>query len=66
MSVRDLIPFGRERSQVPGLFRDDEHDPFLSLHRQMNRLSDDAFRDFGSGLPSFGPSVPSGFCKMRK
>lgn len=33
MSVRDLIPFGRERSQLPNLFRDDERIPFLSLHR---------------------------------
>jgi HSP20 family protein len=52
MSVRDLIPFGRERSQVPSVFRDGERDPFLSLHRQVNRLFDDVFRDFGSGLQS--------------
>jgi len=49
MSVRDLIPFGRERGQVPSVFRDDERDPFLSLHRQVNRLFDDVFRNFGPG-----------------
>jgi HSP20 family protein len=55
MSVRDLIPWGRSNgSQVPNLLRDDDRDPFLSLHREVNRLFDDAFRGFGSGLPSFG------------
>jgi HSP20 family protein len=55
MSVRDLIPWGRNNgSQVPNLLRDDDRDPFLSLHREVNRLFDDVFRGFGSGLPSFG------------
>ncbi|GAA3101215.1 Hsp20/alpha crystallin family protein [Rhizobium viscosum] len=54
MSVRDLIPWGRSNgNQVPGLPRDDDRDPFLSLHREVNRLFDDVFRGFGSGLPSF-------------
>jgi len=52
MSVRDLIPWGR--NQAATLYRDDERDPFLSLHREVNRLFDDAFRGFGSGLSSFG------------
>ena len=54
MSVRDLIPWGREESRVPSLFRDSERDPFLSLHREVNRLFDDAFRGFDGGLPSVG------------
>jgi HSP20 family protein len=55
MSVRDLIPWNRNNgNQVPGLFRDGDRDPFLSLHREVNRLFDDAFRGFGSNLPSFG------------
>jgi HSP20 family protein len=55
MSVRDLIPWGRNNSsRVPDLLRDDDRDPFLSLHREVNRLFDDVFRGFGSGLPSFG------------
>ena len=55
MSVRDLIPWGRNNgSQVPNLLRDDDRDPFLSLHREVNRLFDDVFRGFGSDLPSFG------------
>lgn len=55
MSVRDLIPWGRNNgNQVPSLPRDDDRDPFLSLHREVNRLFDDVFRGFGSGLPSLG------------
>ncbi len=55
MSVRDLIPWGRNNgNQVPTALRDDDRDPFLSLHREVNRLFDDVFRSFGSGLPAFG------------
>jgi len=55
MSVRDLIPWGRNNGNQPAsIFRDGERDPFLSLHREVNRLFDEAFRSFGSGLPSFG------------
>lgn len=55
MSVRDLIPWGRNNgNRVPSLLRDDDRDPFLSLHREVNRLFDDVFRGFASGLPSFG------------
>lgn len=52
MSVRDLIPWSRDRSQIPSLFRHDERDSFLSLHREVNRLFDDVLRGFGDGLPS--------------
>lgn len=53
MSVRDLIPWGRNNGNpVPSLLRDNDRDPFLSLHREVNRLFDDVFRGFGSGLPS--------------
>ena len=55
MSVRDLIPWSRGNGdQLPTVFRDSDHDPFLSLHREVNRLFDDMFRGFGSGLPAFG------------
>jgi HSP20 family protein len=54
MNVRDLIPWGRNTgSQAPTVFRESDRDPFLSLHREVNRLFDDAFRSFGSGLPAF-------------
>ncbi len=38
----------------PRAFRESDRDPFLSLHREVNRLFDDVFRGFGSGLPSVG------------
>ncbi len=62
MSVRDLIPWGRSSgNQVPSVLRDGDRDPFLSLHREVNRLFDDVFRGVGSNLPSIvGASAFSG------
>lgn len=58
MGVRDLIPWGRAgSSQAPTLYRDEDRNPFLSLHREVNRLFDDVFRSFDSRLPAFG-SLP--------
>ncbi|GAA4107310.1 Hsp20/alpha crystallin family protein [Aminobacter aganoensis] len=55
MSVRDLIPWGgNDGNQLPSVFRDDDRDPFLSLHREVNRLFDDVFRGFDSRLPALG------------
>ncbi|MFC4625558.1 Hsp20/alpha crystallin family protein [Daeguia caeni] len=57
MSVRDLISWGRNNgNQVSGSLRENERDPFLSLQREINRLFDDVFRGFGSGLPAFSAS----------
>ena len=46
MSVRDLIPWSRGGSQAPSIYRGDDMDPFLSLHRNVNRLFDEVFRGF--------------------
>jgi HSP20 family protein len=46
MAMRDLIPWSRSSSPAPSVFRDVEQNPFLSLHREVNRLFDDAFRGF--------------------
>ena len=46
MSVHDLIPWSRGSSQAPSLYRGDNMDPFLSLHRNVNRLFDEVFRGF--------------------
>ena len=55
MNVRDLVPWGRNNnSQAPSAYRDSEQHPFLSLHREMNRLFDDVFREFDTRLPSMG------------
>jgi HSP20 family protein len=49
--VRDLIPWGRSNNQAPAAYRDDDRSPFLSLHREMNRVFDDFFRDFDMRVP---------------
>jgi HSP20 family protein len=51
MSVRDLIPWGRSNNKAPASYPDDGRNPFLSLHREMNRVFDDFFRDFDMRLP---------------
>jgi HSP20 family protein len=45
MNKRDLIPWARNQQMAPGRYRD-EGDPFMTLHREMNRLFDDVFRGF--------------------
>ena len=47
MALRDLITWGRDQPSVPSR-RGDEVSPFLTLHREMNRLFDDAFNNFGA------------------
>lgn len=54
MSVRDLIPWGRSNNRAPAPYREDDRNPFLSLHREMNRVFDDFFRDFDMRLPMMG------------
>ncbi|MGX5774428.1 Hsp20/alpha crystallin family protein [Methylorubrum zatmanii] len=50
MSVRDLIPWGRgTNAPVPSRMRDEPASPFLTLHREMNRLFDEVFSGFGTG-----------------
>ncbi len=50
MAIRDLIPWNRGRE--PTLRREEEFNPFLTLHREVNRLFDDVFRGFD--LAPFG------------
>ena len=52
MAVRDLIPWGRNRTSVPSTMQSSELDPFLTLHREMNRVFEDALRRVDPGLPS--------------
>jgi len=44
MNMRDLIPWNRGRDVTTR--RGDDINPFLTLHREMNRLFDDVFRGF--------------------
>ena len=50
MAIRDLIPWTRDRDVA--VRRGGNQDPFLTLHREMNRLFDDVFRGFD--LSPFG------------
>ena len=61
MSMKDLIPWRRDDA-MPSTRSLDEPTSFLSLHRQMNRLFDDFFRDFDApfrrnGLSTGWPNV---------
>jgi len=52
MSVRDLIPWGRNTAaSMPSTMRTEPTGPFLTLHREMNRLFDDVFSGIG-GVPT--------------
>ena len=54
MNMRDLIPWGRNAQTTPSPYRE-EADPFMTLHREMNRLFDDVFRGFDiTPFSSFG------------
>lgn len=44
MSMRDLIPWNRGRDVT--VRRGEDTNPFLTLHREVNRLFDDMFRGF--------------------
>jgi HSP20 family protein len=61
MAIRDLIPWNRNRDVA--VRRDDEFNPFLTLHREVNRLFDEAFRGFDlapfGGIGAFGRGWPS-------
>ena len=43
MAMRDLIPWGRQESRAPALYRDEKRSPFVSLRREVDRLFDDFF-----------------------
>jgi HSP20 family protein len=45
MAIKDLIPWNNRGREV-GLQRSTEVHPFLTLHRETNRMFDDVFRGF--------------------
>jgi HSP20 family protein len=49
LNMRSMIPWGRSRGAVAPRSTD-EGFPFMTLHRQMNRLFDDFFRDFDTPM----------------
>ena len=63
MAMRDLIPWSRQQSMAPSLFREREFAPLTSFHREIDRLFDDFFRSptlgnfAGTGGMTSWPSV---------
>ncbi|QND64653.1 Hsp20/alpha crystallin family protein [Mesorhizobium loti] len=57
MSVRDLIPWNRGNNQAPSVYRGGDVDPFMSLHRDVNKLFDEVFRGFDTPTV-FGRMTP--------
>ena len=55
MTMRDLLPWGRSRgTQALTPYREEGRDPFLTFHREFDRLFDDFFRSFDGRLPAMG------------
>jgi HSP20 family protein len=59
MSMRDLIPWSRNRN-LPSSSGGDNVNPFLALHREMNRIFDDFARGFDMPMLSGGSGGSSG------
>jgi HSP20 family protein len=61
MTMRDLIPWGRQTSsnQAPVPSREGEMSPFFSLRREVDRLFDDFFRMPSLGFAGSAMSWPS-------
>jgi HSP20 family protein len=57
MAFRDLVPWSRNQPLAPA--RGDAFEPFFTFHREMNRLFDDVFRNFGA-LSRNGGSLMEG------
>ncbi|MBO4225436.1 MULTISPECIES: Hsp20/alpha crystallin family protein [Bradyrhizobium] len=58
MAFRDLIPWSKNQELAPTR---ENFDPFITLHREMNRLFDDVFRGFGSFGPISSPLLEGRF-----
>ncbi|GLQ55086.1 Hsp20/alpha crystallin family protein [Devosia nitrariae] len=55
MRMRDLIPRNRSGGRGLSIYGNEGSDPLLSLHREMDRLFDDALRGFGSRFSDLTP-----------
>jgi len=62
MAIRDLIPWTKNQELAPAR---ENYDPFLTFHREMNRLFDDVFRGFGSSSLSPRMEGPFGWPKIE-
>jgi HSP20 family protein len=58
MGFRDLIPWSKNQELVPTR---DSFDPFITFHREMNRLFDDVFNGFGTSGRTGSPLMEGRF-----
>ena len=58
MGIRDLVPWNKGQQLST---RQESLDPFLALHREMNRLFDDVLRGFGPLGRAGGPLMEGQF-----
>jgi HSP20 family protein len=58
MALRDLVPW-KDSSHNVAVQRNETGNPLLALHREMNRMFDEAFRSFD--ISSFGSSAMMGW-----
>jgi len=58
MALRDLVPWNNSSRKV-SVPANETSNPFLALHREMNRIFDEAFRSFDIG--SFGSPAMTGW-----
>jgi HSP20 family protein len=58
MNIPALIPWTRRGARTPAPFGDSGRDPFLALHRDVNRLFDEALRGFAT--PVAGTAAEAG------
>ena len=56
MALRDLVPW-KDSSRNVAVQRNETGNPLLALHREMNRMFDEAFRSFDIGSFSSPPTM---------
>ncbi|PWK88540.1 Hsp20/alpha crystallin family protein [Fulvimonas soli] len=64
MSISQLIPWNRERSSS-ALMPRETRDPFLALHREVNRLFDDLWRQFDMPMGRLDAGIGAGWPQVQ-
>lgn len=60
MKMHDLIPWSRGRGRGLSMYGNEGSEPLFSLHREMDRLFDEAMRGFGSRFSDLAPFSAGG------
>ena len=65
MAVRDLIPWGRNRSSVPSTYQSEEVSPFLTLHRGIATRSFKQTFNLADHVKVTGASMENGLLTVK-